>query len=143
MKFVAENEKEFIDKTFEAIKSSIGPGFVLGLVGDLGVGKTTLVKSIAKKLGSTETVSSPTFVYMREYPIKSKNGINMIRHIDLYRLGEATETQSKEIMEWLKAADALVIVEWADLLKNEKLFDAIVSIDYLDNTGRKVSIIWK
>ena len=143
MKFVAENESDFTTKIFKAIEPSLKPGFVLGLVGDLGAGKTTLVKAIVKKLHCTATVSSPTFVYMKEYPVVGKDGIKSIRHIDLYRLsGSATENLN-EIMEWLEGGDSIVIVEWAQLLSRDDLFDAIISIKLLGNNKREVSIKWK
>lgn len=143
MKFVAENETEFVNKTWQAIESSVRSGFVLGLIGDLGVGKTTLVKSIAKKLGCRANVTSPTFVYFKEYPVSNSENIKSIKHIDLYRLKSASKNQTNEIMEWLEANNSLVIVEWADLLKNEKLFDAIISIKFLSKSKREVNIKWK
>ena len=60
------SEKE-TEKLGEAIGRAAVPGMVIALIGDLGTGKTTLTKSIARGLGVTETVTSPTFNIIREY----------------------------------------------------------------------------
>jgi len=84
-------------------------GLVL-VEGNLGAGKTTLVKGIARGLGACppEEVSSPTFTLIHEYgdPV-------VVYHIDLYRLEEERETATLGLEELLDR-DALVVVEWAE-----------------------------
>lgn len=84
-------------------------GVVL-LIGDLGAGKTTLVKGIAEGLGAAreEEVSSPTFTLIHEYgnPVK-------VYHIDLYRLDTEREVESLGLDE-LWAKDRLVLIEWGE-----------------------------
>jgi len=140
MKFVAENENEFKNKTWRAIESSIKSGFVLGLVGALGTGKTTLVKFIAKKLGCKTTVTSPTFIFSKEYSVSNNKGIESIKHIDLYRLKGMKKSRINEVLEWFEAKNSLVIVEWADLIDGKKFFDAIITIKFLSASKREVSI---
>ena len=83
---------------------------VVALEGDLGAGKTTLVKGIAKGLGITNEreVVSPTFVLIHEYPARKK-----IYHIDWYRL-RSVEGIDALFAEDCFNAEAVTLVEWAD-----------------------------
>ena len=80
------NEKD-TEKLGENIGQKVQPGTVIALIGDLGTGKTTLTKSIARGLGVTETVTSPTFNIIREY----KSGRLPLYHFDVYRIGDPDE----------------------------------------------------
>lgn len=84
------------------------PGDLLVLEGDLGVGKTFLVRSIARALGvpSQRAVTSPTFTLVNEHVARIP-----IVHADLYRLGDDDELVELGLSERI-GADALVIVEW-------------------------------
>ena len=85
-------------------------GELVGLVGELGAGKTRLVKGIAAGLGVTEKreVRSPTFVLIREHP-----GRLRLFHVDAYRLTGAEELQGLGFGELLEQG-GLTVVEWAD-----------------------------
>ncbi len=81
------------------------------LRGDLGMGKTTLVKGIATALGAdAEEVSSPTFTLVHEYRGRKRRLV----HLDLYRLEEEREVEGIGLWEMAEADDALVMVEWGD-----------------------------
>jgi tRNA threonylcarbamoyladenosine biosynthesis protein TsaE len=81
------------------------------LRGDLGMGKTTLVKGVAAALGaSPEEVTSPTFTLVHEYRGRK---VRLI-HLDLYRLETEREIEGIGLWEMADAADALVMVEWGD-----------------------------
>src|ERR1700760_28271 len=82
------------------------------LRGDLGAGKTTLVKGIAAALGaaSAEDVTSPTFTLVHEY----KGRKVRLFHLDLYRLESEHDVEGLGLWEMADAPDALVIVEWGD-----------------------------
>lgn len=142
MIFTTNSEKEFNQKIWRAIKLKLSPGLVIGLVGDLGTGKTTLVKYIAQKLGFKGQVSSPTFVVRQTYPIPNTRGINLIEHIDLYRLGKLNDRSFAEVKEWLANKKALVFIEWADFLPDKKVLDVIVSLKLISGDTRKIEIIW-
>lgn len=82
------------------------------LRGDLGTGKTTLVKGIAAALGAAETedVTSPTFTLVHEYAGPRVR----IYHLDLYRLETERELLTLGLEEMASAPDALVLVEWGE-----------------------------
>jgi tRNA threonylcarbamoyladenosine biosynthesis protein TsaE len=81
------------------------------LRGDLGMGKTTLVKGIAAALGAlAEDVCSPTFTLVQEYKGKKTRLI----HLDLYRLETEREVEGLGLWEMADAPDALVLVEWGE-----------------------------
>ena len=81
------------------------------LRGDLGMGKTTLVRGMAAALGADAAdVTSPTFTLVHEY--KGRN-VRLV-HLDLYRLEEEREIEGIGLWEMAEAADALVMVEWGD-----------------------------
>jgi tRNA threonylcarbamoyladenosine biosynthesis protein TsaE len=81
------------------------------LRGDLGMGKTTLVRGMAAALGADAAeVTSPTFTLVHEY----KGRKVRLVHLDLYRLEEEREIEGIGLWEMAEAADALVMVEWGD-----------------------------
>lgn len=84
-------------------------GWVIGLSGDLGAGKTQLVKGLARGLGVAERVHSPTFALVNEY----LDGRLPLFHIDLYRLDTAEEIRSAGLEEFLQPA-GVTVVEWVD-----------------------------
>ena len=96
----------------EAIGRAAEPGSVIALIGDLGTGKTTLTKSIARGLGVTETVTSPTFTIIREY----RSGRMPLYHFDVYRIGDPDEMFELGYEEYFYG-DGLCVVEWADKIE--------------------------
>jgi tRNA threonylcarbamoyladenosine biosynthesis protein TsaE len=90
------------------------PGTIFLLSGQLGAGKTTLVKALIKQLGITSEVSSPTFGYVNSYKHDTKNLI--VHHFDLYRLNSLDEFLMQGFDEFLHQDNALVIAEWPELL---------------------------
>ena len=87
---------------------------VLAVHGEMGVGKTTLVKDLCAVLGVEDEVSSPTFGLVNIY----KAGERVINHIDLYRLKNAEEAETAGVFE-LFYSDALTIVEWPERIADE------------------------
>lgn len=87
------------------------PQCTITLEGDLGVGKTTFTKALAKGLGITRTVSSPTFTILKQY-----EGRLPLNHLDVYRLAD-----SDEDLGWdeLFYGDAVTIVEWAHFIEQD------------------------
>ena len=93
------------------IGKSLRPGSLIALEGDLGSGKTTLVKGIALGLGvkSEREVKSPTFVIMHIY-----QGRVPLHHLDLYRLDGTSDLEGIGLEEFLTDREAISVVEWAD-----------------------------
>lgn len=92
----------------EKLGRLLGPGDVIALFGDLGAGKTTLTKGIARGLGLSADVHSPTFTLIHEHPGKVP-----LYHVDLYRLSHEEEVESLGIEEYIYG-DGVTIIEWAD-----------------------------
>lgn len=83
-------------------------GWVLGLLGGLGAGKTCLVQGLAKGLGITERVHSPTFALLNEYA----TGRLPLYHLDLYRLSTPAAIAGAGLDEYLRPASGIAVVEW-------------------------------
>jgi tRNA threonylcarbamoyladenosine biosynthesis protein TsaE len=99
----------------EALGAALGrtapPGALLGLVGELGAGKTSLVRGLATGLGADpDRVHSPSFVIATEYP----GGRLLLHHVDLYRL-ETAEIDELSLRDILYG-DGVAAVEWFDRL---------------------------
>lgn len=113
------------------------------LRGDLGAGKTTLVKGIAAALGaaSADDVTSPTFTLAHEYQGRKLR----LFHLDLYRLETEHEVEGLGLWEMADAPDALVIVEWGDKFASiMERADAEVSICVGENeTERLLHVRWR
>lgn len=125
-KYVAENLLA-TRKFARQIALNFKGGEVIGLIGELGAGKTTLVQFLAQALGIKETVNSPTFVLLKIYQIpKSKkqkipkyqrSNIKYLIHVDAYRLNNAEELKNIGLSEYLGRPDTVVVIEWADKVK--------------------------
>ncbi len=114
------SEKE-TEKLGEAMGRAAVPGTVIALIGDLGTGKTTLTKSIARGLGVTETVTSPTFNIIREY----RSGRIPLFHFDVYRIADPEEMYELGYEEYFYG-DGVCVVEWADLIEELLPEDAVI-----------------
>jgi len=95
----------------EALASSLQPGDVVSLTGDLGAGKTTLVQGAARGLGVRDRVLSPTFTLVREY-----HGEVPIHHLDIYRLDRVQDVLDLGFEEMIDA-DGVVFIEWGDAIE--------------------------
>lgn len=105
MKFVSHSVKDtyaFAKKVTDKLKG----GEVIILRGDLGAGKTTFTKGLAKALGVEETVTSPTFTYVKEY-----YGRLPLYHFDMYRVADADEVYELGLEEYFYKG-GVVVVEW-------------------------------
>lgn len=100
-------------------KSNYDPtgAFTFALVGDLGVGKTTFSKHLLKALGVTEHVSSPTFSIINSYDISFKN-FTKVYHVDVYRIEDVSELTTLHFEDILSNPNNIVIIEWADKIKD-------------------------
>ncbi|HWI59780.1 MAG TPA: tRNA (adenosine(37)-N6)-threonylcarbamoyltransferase complex ATPase subunit type 1 TsaE [Bacillota bacterium] len=93
----------------EAWGREVQAGWVIGLSGDLGAGKTRLVKGLARGLGITARVQSPTFALVNIYP----GGRLPLFHLDLYRLDTPEQILAAGLEEYLHPA-GVTVIEWAE-----------------------------
>ena len=109
-------------------------GDVIGLIGDLGTGKTTLTKYIAEGLGIEEKITSPTFTIVNEY----YSGRLPLFHFDAYRLeasGDAFEVGVEEYFD----RDGICIIEWADMIAEVLPEDAkLILMEYGTEEGERI-----
>lgn len=102
--------KEFSKK----LKPKKSGAMVVGLIGDLGAGKTTFVKTFAKALGIKSRIISPTFIIIKRFALpKDKTGFKNLYHLDCYRIS------SKDLIKLgfktaIKDKENLMVIEWAD-----------------------------
>ena len=101
-----ENETMELGAT---IATLLPVGGVVCLHGDLGAGKTTMVRGLLRSLGFTGTVKSPTYTLVEPYRINDRD----IYHFDLYRLGDAEELEYLGIRDYFRP-DALCLIEWPE-----------------------------
>lgn len=126
-----ENE-DFTHRLGDYIGSKLFPGAVICLNGDLGAGKTSMTKSIAKAMGIDEDITSPTFTIVNEYD----EGRIPLYHFDVYRIGSSEEMYDIGFYEYI-SSQGVSIIEWSgiieDILPSERLD---IEIKYED-VGRR------
>ena len=118
------------------IAGQLPKGGLVFLNGDLGAGKTTLVRGLLRSLGYEGTVKSPTYTLVEPYVINDRN----IFHFDLYRLADPEELEYIGGRDYWNS-EALNLVEWPE--KAEGFLpeaDIILNLEYLDD-GRNIEII--
>ena len=116
------------------LASSLEPGDIVALIGDLGTGKTTLTKYIAKGLGVTENIDSPTFNIVKEH----KSGIIPLFHFDVYRLSSGEELLDIGADEYFYS-DGVCIIEWADIVADVVPEKAkVILIEYGEKQGERI-----
>ncbi len=142
MIFVVESEKELGQKVYRKIENSLRGGFKCALSGDLGAGKTTMVREIVQIMGSKDSVSSPTFTLRKEYKLpRNVNGAQIIQHLDLYRFETPTKHDRDQVLEWLDDSRAITFVEWPDKIPEIiNRFDTSILLEAEDVCKRKVTI---
>ena len=121
----------------EILKRKGEAAFVVFLDGDLGTGKTTLVKEIIFALGVKEKVISATFTIIEPYELNNEN----IYHVDLYRIIDPTELEIIGLREYLNESNAIIFIEWPEKSYGYlKKFDLKISLKHLSENERKCRI---
>jgi tRNA threonylcarbamoyladenosine biosynthesis protein TsaE len=124
----------------QAIGSLLGQrlsaGAVVALTGELGAGKTAFTQGIARGMGITAPVTSPTFTLINRY--KAPDG-RVLQHVDCYRLGNAALEMWDAGLTDLFAGDDIVVIEWADRIPGLLPDDHLdVAFTYVDATRRRI-----
>lgn len=97
----------------ESLARKLRGGETIGLIGDLGAGKTTLTHYLAAALGVQTAVTSPTYAIMQLYATPHA-AIKHFVHIDAYRLTSAEELAGLGVEEYCRDPHTVTVVEWAD-----------------------------
>lgn len=107
-------------------------GDTIYLSGDLGAGKTTFVQGVAQGWGSTDSVTSPTFVLINQY--RRPDGL-LINHLDAYRLENSAEAEELDVALMLE--EGVLIVEWPERIKQALPSDGLwVEMRWMDDLQR-------
>jgi tRNA threonylcarbamoyladenosine biosynthesis protein TsaE len=117
------------------VAKSLEGGEIIELVGDVGAGKTTLTRSIARTLGVEGPIQSPTFTISNRY--QTSNGLELV-HYDFYRLQEAG-IMSAELEEVITGTHTITVIEWAEVVSDMLDADRLtVHIEITGETARQV-----
>ncbi len=130
---------EFLAKEILRAGAQKKKAIILGLIGDLGGGKTTFLQGFAKGLLIEEKVLSPTFVIMRKFAIRH-NEFKNFYHFDCYRIQKPKEILELGWKEIINNPKNIVAVEWSDrifrILPKDTL---LLGFDFIDDKTRKIS----
>lgn len=128
----------------EWLADRVDGGKVVCLSGDLGGGKTTFMKGLARGLGVDQVITSPTFVVESVYKRKTKNvkrKIKTIYHFDVYRIKNTAEVLALGWEEVLADPAGVVVVEWAERIKEILPPKCIwVRFKFIDQNVREIRI---
>ena len=118
-------------------------GDVVGLIGDLGSGKTCLVQSVCASLGVRDAVTSPTFILINEYNGHDGDGRTMpVYHFDLYRLLGDEELVDLGCDDYFYG-DGICLVEWADRAGDLlPVHHTSIRIEHAGDASRRFSVRW-
>ena len=123
--------REFLDKT---TKKAV----VIGLIGDLGGGKTTFLQGFAKGLGVEEKILSPTFVIAKMFKVQGSR-FNNFYHFDCYRVQKPKEILDLEFKKIISEHGNVVAIEWADRIEKILPAGAIISkFKFIDKLKRRI-----
>ena len=151
------------EKLGEKLAKDIKQGRVIALYGELGAGKTTFVKGLARGLKIKKRIISPTFIFIREYKLlgsekarakekslvlkekelsfKELASARFLFHIDLYRIDKLEDTYSLGLEEILSDSKNIIVIEWPEKIKKllpRKRIEAYFK--YLDKDQRRINI---
>ena len=112
MEYLSHNTEE-TEALGEQLAACLKPGDVIAYLGDLGAGKTAFTRGLARGLGCTGRVTSPTFTIVNEY-----EGMIPLFHFDMYRLGDADELFDIGWDDYLERG-GVCAVEWSERVRSE------------------------
>lgn len=134
MTFKTKNKEETIELG-KRLGKVLTKGSIIGFFGDLGSGKTTMIKGVAQGLGVNELVKSPSFVVVTEY-----KGRLPVYHIDLYRIADSNELPEIGFDQYLYG-EGISLIEWAERAGNLLPTDAVkVKFEIINHNQRSITI---
>jgi tRNA threonylcarbamoyladenosine biosynthesis protein TsaE len=133
--FICNNLEE-LPKVAAQLLEKFGDKKIVCFYGQMGAGKTTLIKAICNQLGVAENVSSPTFSLVNEY--KDKNAISIF-HFDFYRIEKESEVYDMGYEDYFFSGN-LCLIEWAELIPNLIPATALKVFIEVENEKRHIRI---
>lgn len=153
-KIFITTESDLRDFAFDFVKTLRG-GEIIGLVGDLGAGKTTFVKYLAEALGIAKPVRSPTFIIMQIFDVPKQssqlnistlqnphNPITSLVHIDAYRMKDYPEFMATGFLDYIGAPGTVIFIEWPDRVSEVRDLPGYRELRFtFQGQGREVDIV--
>ena len=135
MIFTTQSPQE-TEKLGFSLAQKLQPGTVIAYRGDLGAGKTAFTRGIARGLGITDSVTSPTYTIVNEY----LTGKMPLFHFDMYRLHSADDLFDIGWEDYLERG-GICAVEWSENVEEAMETAIFVTIEKLGDTARKITIL--
>jgi tRNA threonylcarbamoyladenosine biosynthesis protein TsaE len=133
-KFIQKISKDFFQKKT----------LVLGLIGNLGSGKTTFIQGLARGLGIKEKITSPTFIIIKRYNLSIDRQISKFKtfyHLDCYRIEKTKELLNLDFKKIIKDPQNIIVIEWADKFKKIIPQETIwIKLRFINNKTREIII---
>lgn len=137
---IAIRDEAVMEEFGQKLAGLLKGGTVVELIGDIGAGKTTLTRAMARKLGVMGPVQSPTFTISNRYTLPDGR---ILAHYDFYRLGEAGIMRD-ELDETIQDPATITVIEWGDIIADILPSDRItVKIDSPSEMGRVINLSGK
>ena len=134
MEFITHSPEE-TEKVGEALGRALRAGTVIAYEGDLGAGKTAFTRGLARGLGATEQVTSPTYTIVNEY----LSGRMPLFHFDMYRLASAEDLWDIGWEDYLDRG-GVCAVEWSENVREALEDPIIVCIEKCGEDSRKITV---
>lgn len=136
------------------LRINLKKAIVIGLIGELGSGKTTFLQGFAKGLGIKQRILSPTFVLIRRYEVQStkkRRNLQNFRlhasyffHIDCYRIQNPKEILALGLKKIISRPENIVAIEWADKIKKNLPKNAFfLDFKFIDKSRRQIVVKWQ
>lgn len=134
-----EDFKAFARDFISNLKPNKEIAYIVGLQGDLGSGKTTFTQEVARSLGITETITSPTFVIEKIYKLPESSAFEHLIHIDAYRLEKENELLNLGWQEIISNPKNLILIEWPEKVEGVMPKDATtIYFKFIDENTRQI-----
>ena len=134
MEYITHSPEE-TERVGQALGERLTPGTVLAYEGDLGAGKTAFTRGLARGLGATEQVTSPTYTIVNEY----LSGRMPLFHFDMYRLGSSDDLWDIGWEDYLERG-GVCAVEWSENVADAMEGAIRVRIEKLGEDSRRITI---
>lgn len=127
--------RDFLDN----LESEKNMATIIGLKGELGSGKTTFVQNLARELGLTELITSPTFVIEKIYRLTGQKFRKLI-HIDAYRLEDGGELLKLGFQELAQDSGNLILIEWVERVSDILGETRTIQFKFINENTRQINI---